>query len=64
MATADKNAKSQLLKARVPHEIVNMMNALKHPDETTSQFITISIASEIEKRKLSINSNGESNEEQ
>ncbi|HBR1479321.1 TPA: hypothetical protein L9L73_000482 [Klebsiella pneumoniae] len=55
MATADKNAKSQLLKARVPHEIVDMMNTLKRPDESTSQFIINAVISEIEKRKAPLN---------
>ncbi|EQA2662157.1 TPA: YlcI/YnfO family protein [Escherichia coli] len=51
MATGTKNAKSQALKARVPHEVVEAMEMVKEDDESTSQFIITSMQSEIKRRQ-------------
>lgn len=51
MATGTKNAKSQALKARVPHDVVEAMEAVKEEDESTSQFIITSMQSEIKRRQ-------------
>ncbi|ENB3857118.1 hypothetical protein ABHN19_000165 [Escherichia coli] len=51
MATGTKNAKSQALKARVPHEIVNAMESVKESGESTSQFIIASMQGEIKRRQ-------------
>ncbi|EFL8251780.1 hypothetical protein SZ70_003474 [Escherichia coli] len=50
MATGTTNAKSQALKARVPHEIVNEMELVKESGESTSQFIIASMQGEIKRR--------------
>ncbi|EOL1132974.1 YlcI/YnfO family protein [Escherichia coli] len=51
MATGTINAKSQALKARVPHEIVNEMELVKESGESTSQFIIASMQGEIKRRQ-------------
>ncbi|WP_176463811.1 YlcI/YnfO family protein [Escherichia coli] len=51
MATGTTNAKSQALKARVPHEIVNAMESVKESGESTSQFIIASMQGEIKRRQ-------------
>ncbi|EPF3854988.1 YlcI/YnfO family protein, partial [Escherichia coli] len=51
MATGTTNAKSQALKARVPHEIVNAMESVKESGESTSQFIITSMQGEIKRRQ-------------
>ncbi|CNI32773.1 Uncharacterised protein [Yersinia frederiksenii] len=50
MSTGSKNAKSQSINARVPHDIVEAMERCKRPDESTSQFIITSIQTEIVRR--------------
>ncbi|EES8473659.1 hypothetical protein FU861_005558 [Escherichia coli] len=51
MATGTTNAKSQALKSRVPHEIVNAMESVKESGESTSQFIIASMQGEIKRRQ-------------
>jgi aspartate ammonia-lyase len=51
MATGTSNAKSQALKARVPHEIVEAMEEVKSDGESTSQFIIASMQGEIKRRQ-------------
>ncbi|MDT7328384.1 YlcI/YnfO family protein [Citrobacter freundii] len=51
MATGTTNAKSQSLKARVPHEIVEAMELVKVENESTSQFIIASMQGEIKRRQ-------------
>ncbi|WP_158663262.1 YlcI/YnfO family protein [Escherichia coli] len=51
MATGTTNAKSQALKARVSHEIVNAMESVKESGESTSQFIIASMQGEIKRRQ-------------
>lgn len=51
MATGSKNAKSQSLNARVPHEVVEAMTQVKDENESTAQFIVIAIKREIEHRQ-------------
>ncbi|MBN3063548.1 hypothetical protein H5A21_05450 [Pectobacterium aquaticum] len=51
MATGTVNAKSQALKARVPHEVVEGMEQVKESDESTSQFIVAAMQGEIKRRQ-------------
>lgn len=51
MATGEKNAKSQALKARVPHEVVGAMEQVKEEGESTGQFIVASMQTEIKRRQ-------------
>ncbi|MDK9356724.1 YlcI/YnfO family protein [Lelliottia wanjuensis] len=51
MATGTNNAKSQALKARVPHDIVEAMEDVKQDGESTSQFIIASMQGEIKRRQ-------------
>ncbi|WP_249682741.1 YlcI/YnfO family protein [Pectobacterium polaris] len=51
MATGTVNAKSQALKARVPHEVVEGMEQVKESGESTSQFIVTAMQSEIKRRQ-------------
>jgi len=51
MATGTINAKSQSLKARVPHEIVDAMEGVKEDNESTSSFIVSAMEGEIKRRK-------------
>ncbi|ELV7528916.1 hypothetical protein QMU90_002808 [Edwardsiella ictaluri] len=51
MATGTKNDKSQKLQARAPHEVVEAMEQLKEPGESTAQFIVTSMEGEIKRRQ-------------
>ncbi|EJG7681688.1 hypothetical protein NAK90_005277 [Salmonella enterica] len=51
MATGSVNAKSQALRARVPHETVEGMEKVKKPGESTSQFIISAMDGEIKRRQ-------------
>lgn len=53
MATGAKNAKSQALAARVPHDAIEEMDAVKYGDESTANFIVTAIRGEIARRQLS-----------
>jgi hypothetical protein len=50
MATGTTNAKSQALKARVPHEVVDGIEQTKESGESTSQFIVTALQGEIKRR--------------
>ncbi|APS28682.1 MULTISPECIES: YlcI/YnfO family protein [Pectobacterium] len=51
MATGTKNEKSQKLQARAPHEIVEAMEKVKEPGESTAQFIVAAMQCEIKRRQ-------------
>ncbi|HBQ5641716.1 YlcI/YnfO family protein [Klebsiella variicola] len=51
MATGTKNAKSQALAARVPHDVIEGMEAVKQNGESTANFIVTSIRGEIARRQ-------------
>jgi len=51
MATGTKNTKSQSLKSRVPHDVVEAMEFVKEEGESTSQFIITSMQGEIKRRQ-------------
>lgn len=55
MATGTKNAKSQAVAARIPHEVIEGMEAVKRQDESTGQFIVTAIQGEIARRQLKEN---------
>lgn len=51
MPTKSINAKSQVLAARVPHEIVREMQKLRKEGESVGQFIVEALKKEIESRR-------------
>ncbi|MEB0884671.1 YlcI/YnfO family protein [Citrobacter freundii] len=51
MATGSKNAKSQSVTARIAHEIIDGMEAVKNPGESTGQFINSAMQGEIKRRQ-------------
>jgi hypothetical protein len=51
MATGAKNAKSQAVAARVPHEVIEGMEAVKFEDESTANFIVAAMRGEIARRQ-------------
>ncbi|EHT0028802.1 hypothetical protein ABHL21_005468, partial [Escherichia coli] len=51
MATKAVNAKSQTVAARVPHEVMNNVEAVKMPGESTGQFVTAALKREVEYRQ-------------
>ncbi|MEL5624650.1 YlcI/YnfO family protein [Serratia ureilytica] len=53
MATKAVNAKSQTVAARVPHGIMDAVEAVKAPGESTGQFVTSALKREVEFRLLS-----------
>ncbi|EEC0688488.1 hypothetical protein AH140_004351 [Salmonella enterica subsp. enterica] len=57
MATGAKNAKSQALAARVPHEVIEGMESVKSENESTANFIVTAMRGEITRRQL--NEDGE-----
>ncbi|WP_454889339.1 YlcI/YnfO family protein [Serratia quinivorans] len=52
MATGSKNAKSQSLTARVPHDVVEGMETVKYEGESTASFITAAMQGEVIRRQL------------
>ncbi|MFD3227039.1 YlcI/YnfO family protein [Rahnella aceris] len=50
MATGPKNSKSQSVTARIAHDVMEGMNNVKLPDESTGQFITTAMLGEIKRR--------------
>lgn len=58
MATKSINAKSQTLAARVPHEVVESMEEWKQKGESTGQFITAAIKTEVQRRQQEKKSDG------
>ncbi|EHH4548025.1 MULTISPECIES: YlcI/YnfO family protein [Citrobacter] len=51
MATGPKNAKSQSVTARIAHELIEGMEQLKEPGESTGQFINAAVLGEIRRRQ-------------
>lgn len=51
MATGTINAKSQALAARVPHDVIEGMEAVKLGGETTANFIVTALRGEIARRQ-------------
>lgn len=51
MATGTKNDKSQKIQARAPHEVIDEMEQLKEPGESTAQFIVTALQGEIKRRQ-------------
>lgn len=51
MATKAVNAKSQTVAARVPHDVMNAVEKVKEPGESTGQFITAALRREVDFRQ-------------
>ncbi|MDL4915368.1 MAG: YlcI/YnfO family protein [Enterobacterales bacterium endosymbiont of Blomia tropicalis] len=51
MATGTKNDKSQKLQSRAPHEVIDAMEKVKEPGESTGQFIVAALKREISYRQ-------------
>lgn len=51
MATKAVNAKSQTIAARVPHDVMNSVEKVKEPGESTGQFVTSALRREVEFRQ-------------
>ncbi|HBT4564103.1 TPA: hypothetical protein MB288_000068 [Klebsiella pneumoniae] len=51
MATGSKNNKSQSVTARVPHDVLVAMEAVKHTEESTAGFIVSAMQGEIARRQ-------------
>ncbi|MDC9591222.1 MULTISPECIES: YlcI/YnfO family protein [Xenorhabdus] len=51
MATADVNNKSQKLVARVPHEVVELMEMTREAGESTGKYIVAAIKTEAKRRQ-------------
>ncbi|WP_312740821.1 YlcI/YnfO family protein [Cedecea neteri] len=45
------NNKSQKVQARAPHEVVEAMDLVKEPGESTGQFIVTAMEGEIKRRQ-------------
>ncbi|HBC7420225.1 TPA: hypothetical protein KEY88_002918 [Serratia marcescens] len=45
------NSKSQKVQARAPHEVVEAMEKVKEPGESTGQFIVTAMQGEIKRRQ-------------
>lgn len=52
------NDKSKQISIRIPHDVIDNMEALKRPDESNAGFIVTAMRGEISRRQLS--ENGES----
>ncbi|EPN0728692.1 YlcI/YnfO family protein [Yersinia enterocolitica] len=52
MATPNKNAKSQLTTVRVPHDVMDGMEAVKMEGESNAGFIITAMQGEITRRQL------------
>ncbi|WP_434462505.1 YlcI/YnfO family protein [Serratia plymuthica] len=52
MAAGAKNAKSQMATVRVPHEVFEAMESVKHEGESNAGFIVTAMQGEITRRKL------------
>ncbi|MEI7063210.1 YlcI/YnfO family protein [Dickeya chrysanthemi] len=51
MATKAVNGRSQTIAARVPHEVVKDVEALKEEGETTGQFVVSALQREVKYRQ-------------
>lgn len=52
MATGSSNAKSQSVTARIPHEVLDEMEAVKMDGESNAGFIVTAMQGEIARRQL------------
>lgn len=52
MATGSKNNRSQSVTARVPHDVLEAMEAVKHTEESTAGFIVSAMQGEITRRQM------------
>ncbi|AOF13182.1 hypothetical protein BED35_21920 [Yersinia enterocolitica] len=52
MATGSSNAKSQSVTARIPHEVLDGMDAVKLDGESNAGFIVTAMQGEIARRQL------------
>lgn len=50
MATGPKNAKSQSVTLRMPHELIIDMHLTKEPGESVSSFLNAAVSRETEQR--------------
>lgn len=57
MAKNTVNDKSKQISIRIPHDVIDGMEALKRPDESNAGFIVTAMRSEIARRQL--NESGE-----
>jgi hypothetical protein len=55
MATGPKNAKSQSVTARIPHDVLDAMETVKQESESTASFIVTAMQGEITRRQLKEN---------
>ncbi|MGT3282609.1 YlcI/YnfO family protein, partial [Yersinia enterocolitica] len=51
MATGSKNAKSQSLTARIPHDVMEGMESVKQDGESNAGFIVAAMRGEIARRQ-------------
>jgi hypothetical protein len=51
MATGMKNAKSQMISTRVPHEVVEAIETVRRDDETMPAFVITAFRNEIARRQ-------------
>ncbi|WP_420360292.1 YlcI/YnfO family protein [Aeromonas veronii] len=51
MTTGPRNAKSQSVTIRVAHELIDGMEQMKEPGESTGKFISAAIQGEIRRRQ-------------
>lgn len=51
MATGRSNNKSTQIASRVPHEVIEEMEKVKEPSETTGSFIVLALRGEIKRRQ-------------
>lgn len=51
MATGAKNAKSQMTTVRIPHEVMDDIEQLKEPGESTAGFLVTAAKGEIKRRQ-------------
>jgi len=51
MATGRSNNKSTQIASRVPHEVIEEMDKVKEPNESTGQFIVSALRGEIKRRQ-------------
>ncbi|HIH1548161.1 TPA: YlcI/YnfO family protein [Salmonella enterica] len=51
MATGSKNAKSQSVTARIPHDVMHDIESLKEEGESTAGFLVTAAKGEIKRRQ-------------
>ncbi|HHA1934654.1 TPA: YlcI/YnfO family protein [Enterobacter ludwigii] len=52
MATGMKNAKSQMISTRVPHDVVEAIEAVRHDGESMPSFVISAFRGEIARRQV------------